>query len=113
MKKTVGRVLVDLSLCSTGKRQELHVDVMHVDGRKFLISVSDPLNLTMKMGVERESREVMGLTLQGHLSVLCIRGVMLSIVYGDPHGTFKSMTQDYSGIEIDICGKGRRQDRDI
>jgi hypothetical protein len=38
---------------------------------------------------------------------------MLSIVYGDPHGTFKSMTQDYLGIEIDICGKGRRQDRDI
>jgi hypothetical protein len=80
-------------LHSTEKRQALHVDVMLVNGKKFLISVSDPLNLMIQMGVESESREVMGLSLQGHLSVLHSIGFLLMIVFVDPHSMFKSVTE--------------------
>ncbi len=106
MKKTVGRVPVDLLLCSTEKRHVIHVNVILVDSKKFLISVSDPLNLMKQMEVEREDREVIGLAPQGHLSVFHSRDFMPTIVYVDPHSTFKSITQDYHGIEIDVGGVG-------
>lgn len=48
----------------------------------------------------------MGLVLQGHLSVLCSKGFTPTIFYVDSHSTFKSMTQDYLGVDIDIGGVG-------
>jgi hypothetical protein len=47
-KKTVGRIPVDPTLRSVSKTLKIYVDVMHVDTKKFLVSVVDPLNLTMQ-----------------------------------------------------------------
>ncbi len=79
---------------------------MHVDAKKFLITVCDPLNLTVQTKIENEGRMMLGMALQGQLALLRSRGFIPSIVYTDPHSTFHSMTQDFPGVEIDIGGAG-------
>jgi hypothetical protein len=54
-KKKVGRMQVDLDLCSTDKTLRLYTDVMHIEGNMFLITVTDPLNLTLQFKIENES----------------------------------------------------------
>jgi hypothetical protein len=41
VKKTMGRVPVDMTLWSMKKEQKLHTDIMSVDSTKFLVTVSD------------------------------------------------------------------------
>jgi hypothetical protein len=79
---------------------------MHVDAKKFLITVCDPLNLTIQTKIENEGRMMLGMALQGQLALLRSRGFIPSIVYTDPHSTFRSMTQDFPGVEIDVGGTG-------
>jgi hypothetical protein len=43
---------------------------MEIDGRKFLVTVSDPLHLTLQTAVENESKRVLDMALQGHLMTL-------------------------------------------
>jgi hypothetical protein len=105
-KKTVGRVQVDPTLRAVSKTLKVYVDVMHVDNKKFLVSVADPLNLTMQSQVQSESRQDLGMALQGQLVVLCNKGYVPTIVYSDPQSAFKSMTQDFPGVEIDVGGAG-------
>jgi hypothetical protein len=93
----VSRVQVDLGLRSTDKRLRLYVDVMHVDTKMFLISVTNPLNLTLQAGINSENRLELGMALQGHMVILRSRGYEPSVVYTDPHSSFKSMTQDFPG----------------
>jgi hypothetical protein len=64
VKKVIGRMSLDLSLLSMKKEQKLHMDVMHVDRKKFLI------NLMVQSWVKREDRTEMGLALQGQLGLL-------------------------------------------
>jgi hypothetical protein len=105
-KKTVGRILVDPTLRSVSKTLKIYVDVMHVDTKKFLVSVADPLNLTMQSLVHSESRQDLGMALQGQMVVLRNRGYVPTIVYSDPQSAFRSMTQDFPGVEIDVGGAG-------
>jgi hypothetical protein len=105
-KKTVGRVKADPMLGSVSKTLSMYVDVMHVDSKKFMVSVADPLNLTLQSCVASESRQDLGMALQGQLSVLRTRGYVPTVVYTDPQSAFKSMTQDFPGIEVDIGGAG-------
>jgi len=70
VKRAVGKTLVDITLRSTERKQKLSTDVMEIDGMKFLVMVSDPLQLTMQMAVENESKQVLGMGLQGHLMAL-------------------------------------------
>jgi hypothetical protein len=60
----------DDHLLMVEKKQVLHTDIMHIDGKKFLISLSMPLYLTMQCIVERETASVIGLALQGQLELL-------------------------------------------
>jgi hypothetical protein len=46
------------------KKQVLHTDIMHVEGKKFLISVSVPLFLVMQCMVEWETASIISLALQ-------------------------------------------------
>jgi hypothetical protein len=46
------------------------------------------------------------MALQGQSALLHSRGFIPSIVYTDPHSTFRSMTQDFPGVEIDVGGAG-------
>jgi hypothetical protein len=102
----VGRVQVDLGLRSTEKKLRLYSDVMHVDGMMFLITATDPLNLTLQCKVTSGNRLDLGMALQGHMSLLRSRGFEPTVVYTDPHSTFRSMTQDFPGVEVDIGGAG-------
>jgi hypothetical protein len=106
MSWKVSRAQVDVGLRSTEKRLRLYTDVMHIDGSMFLITATDPLNLMLQCKVTSENRLDLGMALQGHLSLLRSRGFELTIVYTDPHSLFRSMMQDFPGVEIDIGGAG-------
>jgi hypothetical protein len=105
-KKTVGRIQVDPTLRTTTKTLKLYADVMHIDTKKFLVSVADPLNLTLQSVIVGESKQELGMALQGQLAVLRLKGFIPSKVYVDPQSAFKAMTQDFLGIEIDVGGAG-------
>ncbi len=105
MKKVISRVPVDVTLRSITKDLKVYSDVMHVDSQRFLVSVSDPLNLTMQSKIENESRTELGLVL-GQLALIRTRGFSPRIVYTDPQSSFCSMTQDFPGVEIDVGGAG-------
>ncbi len=91
-RKMVGRLPVDLTLRSIEKILKVYADVMHIDTKKFLISVANPLHLTLQSQLESEVRTPLGMALQGQLAMLRSRGFIPSIVYTDPHSTFRSMT---------------------
>jgi hypothetical protein len=105
-KKKVSRTPVDLALRSPNKTLTLLADVMHIDGHMFLVSVAAPLMLTLQSELESESRTSLGMALQGQLGTLRSRGFMPRIVYTNPHSTFRSMTEDFPGVEIDPGGRG-------
>jgi hypothetical protein len=98
VRKTIGRAMVDEALKSVQKTQKLYVDVMHVDTKMFLVSVAEPLNLTLQCKVENESRMPLGMGLQGQLAALRSRGFVPDTVYTDPHSSFPTMTQDFLGV---------------
>ncbi len=85
--KTVERptacIPIDPQVIMREKHQELHTDVMHVDGNRYLISVADPLQLTMQAYLENETADQLGLGLQGHLSLLRSRGFIPVTVHTD------------------------------
>ncbi len=66
--------------------------------------MSDPLNLTMQTKIDSESRNKLGLALQGQLLLLRTRGCLPRIVYTDPQSAFRSMTIDFPSVEIDVGG---------
>ncbi len=54
VKKKASRAVVDDDLVLDEKRQMLYTDVMHIDGSKFLVTVCEPLQLTLQCKIERE-----------------------------------------------------------
>jgi hypothetical protein len=99
-KKKVGRMQVDLGLCSTDKTLRLYTDVMHIEGNMFLITVTDPLNLTLQFKIENKSRLSLCTAIQSQLSVLQSRAFEPKIVYTDPHSTFRSMTREFQESKL-------------
>jgi hypothetical protein len=53
-KKVASRAAIDGNLVLEEKKQSLYSDVMHLDGNKFLITVCEPLQLTLQCKIERE-----------------------------------------------------------
>jgi hypothetical protein len=97
---------VDVSLKTVEKCQKLYSDVMHIDTKMFLVTVTEPLNLTLQSKVENESRMCLGMGLQGRLAVLRSRRYVPDTVYTDPQSSFRTMTQDFPRVTIDIGGTG-------
>jgi hypothetical protein len=62
------------------KVQRLHSDVMYVDGRKFLVTVVEPLQLTIQAIFVNETADQLGLGLQGHLNLLRTHGFQPAVV---------------------------------
>jgi hypothetical protein len=87
-RKKVSRVQVDIGLRSTDKKLRMYANVMHLEGNMFLVTVADPLNLTMQCCIENEDRMALGMALQGQLALLKSRGFVPRIVYTNPHSTF-------------------------
>jgi hypothetical protein len=105
-KRKVGRQKVDISLKCVTKSQSLYTDVMHIDGKKFMVSATEPLNLTLQSEIENEGKLALGMALQGQLAVLRSRGYVPELVYTDPQSSFKAMTEDFPGVTIDVGGMG-------
>ena len=54
VKKRASRAVIDDNLILDEKKQTLYTDVMHIDGSKFLVTVCEPLQLTLQCKIERE-----------------------------------------------------------
>jgi hypothetical protein len=66
-----------MTLCSSEQKQKLSMDMMEIDGKEFFMMVSDPLQLALQTSVENESKQVLGMGLQGRLMTLRSRGLNL------------------------------------
>jgi hypothetical protein len=104
--KKVSMAVPDDDLITDQKRQVLLADIMHLDGQKFLVSVSEPLQLTLQMPVANESQTTLGMALQSQLEVYRSRGFAPVRVHVDPHSTFQTLTTKYPGVVIDSSGAG-------
>jgi hypothetical protein len=104
VKRKASRAVVDDDLVMDQKKQTLCSDVMHIDGVKFLVTVCEPIQLTLQCNIERESQGLLGLALHGQLELLCSRGFIPTMVYTDPQSAFCSLTTQYPGVVIDIGG---------
>ena len=72
--KKVSRARMDPALQEPSKSVEMRGDVMHIDGEKFLITVSEPMQLTLQTPIKSESTSALGRALQNQLQVLQERG---------------------------------------
>jgi hypothetical protein len=105
-QKKVGRAVYDDDLIMDEKKQVLYSDVMHIDGQKFLVTVCEPLHLTLQCPVERETATVLGVALQGQLELLRSRGFVPVRVHTDPQSAFRSLTTSFENVVIDPSGAG-------
>jgi hypothetical protein len=69
-RKATAHAVINPTAMMKEKVQALHMDVMHLDGHKFLVSVVEPLQLTIQPPIQNETANQLGLGLQGHLSML-------------------------------------------
>ena len=72
--------------------------------KQILVTVTDPLQLTMATSIEKESKDELGLTLQGQLDLLCSRSFIPKIVCFDPQSAFCSMTAMFPNVVLDAGG---------
>ena len=79
---------------------------MHIDENNFLVTTSDPLQLTQQCYLTSESANQLGLGLQGLINKLRSRGFNPTIVYTDPGSGFRALTTAFPGTLIDISGAG-------
>jgi hypothetical protein len=106
-KKRASRAVVDKNLILDEKKQMLYTDVMHIDSSKLLVTVCEPLQLTLQCKIERETQQVLiGMTLQGQLELLHSRGFIPMIVHTDPQSASRALTTQFPGVIIDVGGAG-------
>ena len=100
------RLHTDDSIKSEEVKQQLYSDVMHVDDMKFLITVAEPLHLTLTTPVERETTHVLGEALQEHIDTLREKGFDPVRVHCDPQAALAALRGRFPGTEIDVQGAG-------
>jgi hypothetical protein len=74
-KKTGGRMKIDISHRSVDKSLRLSTDIMHIDSDMFLISVTEPLNLTLQSHLENEGKLALGMVTAGSAGSTAVTGV--------------------------------------
>jgi hypothetical protein len=105
-KKKVGHAVYNDDLVLDEKKQVLYTDVMHLDSHHFLVTVCEPLQLTLQCPVERETANILGTVLQGQLELLRSRGLMPTCVHTDPQSSFRTLTMSFENVVIDTSGAG-------
>jgi len=103
-KQLVKRAVVDKDLISEEKDLILHSDVMHIDSNMFLVTVCDPLQLTLQVHIERELHAVLGMALQGQLELLQSKGFKPKRVYVDPQSALRSVETKFPNVSFDVAG---------
>jgi len=106
MKRKVSRAVYTDNLIMDERKQVLYSDVMHLDSHKFLVTVCEPLQLTLQCPVERETATVLGIALQGQLELLRSRGFVPVRVFTDPQSLFRTLTTRFENVVIDSSGAG-------
>jgi hypothetical protein len=91
--------------------QDMVMDVMHVAGQKFLISICTPLGLLLVCHVESQTAQKLGRGVQKHLNTLRSRGFDSKKIMVDPHKSFESLQGSFPGVEVDLSGAGDFLDR--
>ncbi len=84
VRRHTSRMSTDDNIKMQEVRQELHSDVMHVMSQKYLVSVVEPLHITLVTFVERETALCLGRALQDHMDAIREKGFNPVRVHGDP-----------------------------
>ena len=79
---------------------------MHIDQCKFIISITEPLNLTLQSHISGGSKIELGMALTGQFGMSRSRGFVPTVVYTDPQRSFLAMQADFPGVVIDDGGAG-------
>jgi hypothetical protein len=106
VKRAISRAVVDDHLVLEQKRQVMYTDIMNLDGQKFLVSLCEPLQLTVQTHIERETQTALGVALQSQLNLVRTRGFYPVHVHCDPQSAFRSITTQFPGVVIDPSGAG-------
>ncbi len=102
--RTTKHMPVDPTAVMQEKLQVLYTDVMHIDGHKFLVSVVEPLQLTIQAHLQNETATQLGLGIQGHLGILRARGFQPTTIFTDPQAGFRTLVGQFPGVNLDIGG---------
>ncbi len=105
-EKKVSWAIADEDLMLDEKKRVLYSDVMHIDINKFLITVCEPLQLTIQNRIERETQNELGRALQSQLNLLHSRGFVPTVVHTDPQSAFHALVGQFPEMVIDIGGAG-------
>ena len=103
-KRPIKREVIDESLVMTEKRQRLFTDVMKYESNMFLITVCDPLILTLSTPMESETANQLGLALQGQLNVLRSHSFIPTVVHTDPAAGSQSLVNNFPVVIMDTGG---------
>jgi hypothetical protein len=100
------RLNTDDNLKTTDVKQQLYTDVMHCDDRKCLVSVAEPLHVTLSTPIDRETTHCLGTALQEHIDTLREKGYNPVRVHSDPQRALETLSVRFPGTEIDTQGAG-------
>jgi hypothetical protein len=82
------------------------MDVMQIDGQRFLIIVCNTLQVTLQVYIERESQAILGPTLQGQLELVRSKGFKPVHLYVDPQSALRALPTIFENVAIDVGGAG-------
>jgi len=102
--RKAARAIVDDDLILDEKRQKMHTDVMHLDRHHFVVTVCEPLMLTLQAHIARETLEILGATLQNQIQILRSKGFRPVRIYSDPQSAFRGLTNKFESMEVDTGG---------
>jgi hypothetical protein len=91
--------------------QVLYTDVMKVGGQSFLVTLAEPLLLTITSAIRNEESEHLGVAIEVQLSLLRSRGFNPIRIYVDPQRGFLPLVGKFPGVEFDITGAGDHLDK--
>jgi hypothetical protein len=77
---------------------------VHIDSKKFLVTVCEPLQLTLQTPVKTVSEDDLGQALQGQLATLREKGFVPTIVYVDPESAFRALRTQFPVVVIADVG---------
>jgi hypothetical protein len=101
--KKVSRAIVEDDLVLKERQLILYTDIMHVDGQWFVITVCNPMKITLQVHIEQELQNVLGLALQGQLNLLRSKGFTPTCVYVEQQSALRTL---FETVSVDIGNAG-------
>ena len=110
--KKVSRQYADPELkAEQQKEQRLYTDIFSVRQQSFMLTLAEPLGLTIVTSLENETTDQLGLALQEQVNLLRSYGYIPTVTYLDPQPGFKALRGKITGMEIDVAGAGDHLDK--